>query len=409
MTETYPQAELTGKKVVLGVSGGIAAYKSVLLLRLLKKAQADVRVVMTANAARFVGAVTFEALSEHPVYCHMFDPMKGGDAGTIRHIDWAQSADTVIIAPATANFLGKMAGGIADDALSTFVLATKCPLLVGPAMNPQMFQSPAVQRNLSILEKDGVVVIPPAVGQMACGTTGPGRLPEAEILYEYAVAALLPQDFAAKKVIVTAGPTREPFDPVRYISNPSTGKMGFAIARAAALRGADVLLVAGPGSQETPLKLRRINVKTAREMAEAVFAEYENADLVIKTAAVSDYRPEDCKVHKIKKEQGTLVITLERNTDILKTLGTRKKQQILVGFAAETQNLETYAKSKMAAKNLDMIVANLVNEPGRGFVSDTNAASLFFRDRPAETLPKMSKQLMAHVILDRVRWLLRKR
>ncbi len=391
--------DFQGKNIVLGVCGGIAAYKSVELLRLLVKQGADTRVIMTANAAHFVAPMTFEALSGRKVCRDLFS---GSEEATIGHIQWAQEADAVIIAPATANFLGKLANGIADDALSTFILAVTCPVIICPSMNTNMLNSRPVQRNLDTIKKDGYLVVEPQAGELACGTSGPGRLPEPRYIVDYLSGIMSPKDFRGKNILVTAGPTREAIDPVRYISNPSTGKMGFAIARAAEQRGANVMLVTGPTALAPPANVRVTHVETAAQMAEAVLNFMAHADIIIKTAAVSDYRPCSVSERKLKKDQGNLELALERTDDILKEVGRRKTGQILVGFAAETHDLESYAVKKMKEKNLDIIVANRIGPPDTGFASDTNEAVLFFRNGAKEPLELMSKEKMAHVLLDRI-------
>ena len=390
---------IKNKKVILAVCGGIAAYKSIEILRLLKKADAEVRVILTHSAQWFVGALTFEALSGQPVFKDMFQE---GSEASFRHIDWAREADGVIIAPATANMIGKLANGIADDPLSTFMLAVSSPVLVCPSMNSQMYASRAVQRNLDTLRSDGYVVLEPGSGQLACGTTGPGRLPEPEEIFDRFLCCLSPKDLAGRKVLVTAGPTIEPIDPVRSISNPSSGKMGFAIARAAEYRGAEVTLVCGPTHLADPMNVTTIRVQTAKEMADRVFEQMEYADVIIKSAAVSDYGPKESKAHKIKKGKNELVLRLQQNKDILKALGRKKKHQILVGFAAETRDLKKNATQKLAEKNLDIIVGNLVGSPDSGFESDTNTVTLFFRDGTTESLPTMDKAEVAHILLDRI-------
>ncbi|MCG6906269.1 MAG: bifunctional phosphopantothenoylcysteine decarboxylase/phosphopantothenate--cysteine ligase CoaBC [Desulfobacteraceae bacterium] len=398
---------LTDKNLILGVSGGIAAYKSVELLRLLKKQGARVRVVMTANAAWFVGPGTFQALSENPVYRDLFG--SGDSDAAIRHIDWAQEADAVIVAPATANIIGKLAHGIADDALSTFMLAVTAPRLICPSMNTHMYQSAAVQRNLETLRGDGFGVLDPACGQLACGTTGPGRLPEPQTILDRFIRFLTPKDLAGLHVLVTAGPTWEAIDPVRFISNPSSGKMGFAVARAAEHRGARVTLISGPTTLAEPLNVALQPVRSAREMAERVLTLMADADVIVKTAAVSDYRPVETAPQKIKKHQETMSLTLTRNPDILKAVGERKGGRILVGFAAETEGLEANAAQKLRAKNLDIIAGNLIGAPHSGFQADTNQVTLFFRDGAKEALPAMTKEAVAHTLLDRVATLLRGR
>jgi phosphopantothenoylcysteine decarboxylase/phosphopantothenate--cysteine ligase len=387
------------KNIILGVSGGIAAYKSVELLRLLVKQGANVRVIMTENAQWFVGPLTFEALSAQPVCTDLFEK---NDDVSIRHIQWAEAADAVVIAPATANIIGKLSSGIADDALSTFLLAVTCPVIVCPSMNTHMFESRAVQRNLETLRADGHFIVAPESGTLACGTTGPGRLPEPEDIVDRIAYYLSTKDLKDKKILVTSGPTREPVDPVRFISNPSSGKMGFAVARAAEYRGGAVTLITGPTHLPDPNNVKVIRIQTAREMARAVFENVEHSDIIIKTAAVSDYRPKDPATQKIKKEKGERVLYLERTQDILKEIGRRKKDQILVGFAAETENLEQHAETKRVEKNLDIIVGNIVGEPSSGFGADTNKVTLFYKDGTQEPLPVMGKDAVAHILLDRI-------
>jgi len=384
--------------LVLGVTGGIAAYKSVELLRLLKKQGASVRVIMTRSALNFVGLSTFEALSEQPVCTDLF---KKNDAA-IRHIDWAQAADAVIVAPATANCLGKLANGIADDALSTFMLAVTSPRILCPSMNTHMYQSAAVQRNLDTLTGDGYLIINPDSGNLACGTTGPGRLPEPPDILDRIQYYLTPKDLAGKRVLVTAGPTRESIDPVRFISNPSSGKMGYAIARAAEHRGGIVTLITGPTNLLEPNGIDVYRTYSAEEMFESVFIHAEQSDIIIKTAAVGDYRPIEFSEHKIKKNADEIVLTLGKTRDILKELGKRKKGQVLVGFAAETRDLNENSEKKLAEKNLDMIAGNLIGPSDSGFDSDTNRVTLFHRDGSNEVLPLMEKEAVAHLILDRV-------
>jgi phosphopantothenoylcysteine decarboxylase/phosphopantothenate--cysteine ligase len=387
------------KNIILGVSGGIAAYKSVELLRLLVKQGANVRIMMTKNAQWFVGPLTFEALSGQPVCTDLFE--KNDDA-SIRHIQWAEAADAVVIAPATANIIGKLSCGIADDALSTFMLAVACPVIVCPSMNTHMFESRALQRNLETLRADGHFIIDPESGTLACGTTGPGRLPEPEDIVDRIANYLSTKDLKDKKILVTSGPTRESVDPVRFISNPSSGKMGFAVARAAEYRGGEVTLIAGPTHLPDPNNVKVIRIQTAREMAQAVFENVEDSDIIIKTAAVSDYSPKDPSTQKIKKEKGELVLYLERTQDILKEIGRRKMNQILVGFAAETESLEQHAETKRVEKNLDIIVGNIVGEPSSGFGADTNKVTLFYKDGTKEPLPMMEKDALAHILLDRI-------
>lgn len=387
------------KNIVLGVCGGIAAYKSVELLRLLVKQGAKVRVMMTESAREFVGSVTFEALCRQPVCSNLFE--KSTDA-SIRHIEWAEDADAVVIAPATANIIGKLSNGLADDALSTFMLAVTSPIIICPSMNTHMYESKAVQRNIKRLKDDGHFVITPEAGELACGTTGPGRLPEPEDIMDRLRYYLAPKDFKGQRLLVTAGPTQEPIDPVRFISNPSSGKMGYAVARAAEHRGGRVILISGPTSLPDPNNVSVFKVRTAQEMADKVFEHMQHSDIIIKTAAVSDFRPKDRSDQKIKKDKDENILVLQKNQDILKALGKRKKDKILVGFAAETENLEQYAEKKLTEKNLDMIAANLVGDPASGFGSDTNQMTLFFKDGTKETLSVMEKEEVAHILLDRI-------
>ena len=387
------------KNIVLGVSGGIATYKSVELLRLFVKEGAKVRVIMTKYAQAFVGALTFKALSGQAVCTDLFE--KSDDA-SIKHIDWAEHADAVVIAPATANIIGKLANGIADDALSTFMMAVTCPVVLCPSMNTHMFENKAVQRNLEILRSDGYFVIDPDSGSLACGTTGPGRLTEPHDILDRTVFYLTPKDLKDKKILITAGPTREPIDPVRFISNPSSGKMGFAVARAAEYRGAKVTLITGPTNLLDPNNVAVIRVNTAKEMTLAVLDNFENYDIIIKTAAVSDYRPKDYAEQKLKKDNDELVLSLERTQDILKEISRIKKEQVLVGFAAETEHLERHAEQKMAEKKLDIIVGNIVGHPDSGFGADTNTVTLFYKGGTKENLPKMPKDDVANLLLDRI-------
>lgn len=390
---------IKGKNIVLGVSGGIAAYKSAELLRLIRKQDANVKVIMTKNSTAFVGPLTFEALSGNPVCSDLFE--SGGNA-SIKHIEWAKEADAVVVAPATANLIGKLAGGIADDALSTFLLAVTCPVMICPSMNTNMYQKASIQRNMNILKKDGYFVVEPQEGELACGTTGPGRLPEPEDILDRLMYCLAPKDFKGKRVLVTAGPTREHMDPVRYISNPSSGKMGYAVARAAEHRGADVVLVSGPADLKAPANVKIIRTGSAKEMEAAVFDNMKKADIIIKTAAVSDYRPKDTAKHKMKKIDAEMTLLLEKTGDILMELGRKKKNQILVGFAAETENLEQNAKEKLQRKNLDMIAGNLLDGKSSGFGTETNKVTLFFRNGDKEILPLMDKESVAHILLDRI-------
>jgi phosphopantothenoylcysteine decarboxylase/phosphopantothenate--cysteine ligase len=390
---------LEGKHIVLGVTGGIAAYKSVELLRMLVKNGADVRVLMTENAGWFVGPLTFEALSGKPVCKDLF---QAGHNARIGHIAWAEEADAVVVAPATANIIGKIAGGIADDALSTFLLAVTSPVLVCPSMNTNMYLNKSVQRNLEQLERDGYQLLRPDSGDLACGVTGPGRLPEPEEIYSRFMQTLFKADLTEKQILITAGPTQEPMDPVRFISNPSSGKMGFAIAAAAEQRGAQVTLVSGPTTLAAPYGVDVIQVQTAQQMAAAVFEHADQAHIVIKAAAVSDYRPEAVSKEKVKKNDPDMLIKLVRNSDILAEIGKKKGERFLVGFAAETENLDQNATDKLSQKNLDMIVGNIVKGVDSAFGSDTNQATFYYRDGSQEKVPRMEKDGLAHLLLDRI-------
>ncbi len=391
---------LKDRQIVLGVCGGIAAYKAVDLLRVLVKSGSHVRVIMTRSAEAFVCPLTFEALSGHHVWTHMFGRQQ--EDAPFRHIAWADESDAVIVAPATANIIGKMAHGIADDPLTTFILAVRKPILVCPSMNVRMYENRAVQDNIKRLEQRGLEVIRPESGSLACGHEGPGRLPHVEVIAEALRFLLCAQDLAGERILVTAGPTQEPIDPVRFISNPSSGKMGHALARVARRRGAEVLLISGPTALPDPQGVRVVRVRTAQEMFNAVTDHVEQTTIVVKAAAVSDWRAASPFDHKVKKEEVAQDLRLEQTPDILKALGENKKGQILVGFAAETQNLRENACAKLTAKNLDLIVANLVGQSDSGFGSETNQVSLFYRDGRTEDLPVMDKEDLADILLDRV-------
>lgn len=400
---------LKNKNIILGVCGGIAAYKAVEILRLLKKAGAMVRVVMTQSALEFVGETTFSVLSENDVCTGLFNT----NEASVRHIEWATDADLMVVAPATANFIGKMANGIADDALTTMLMAVTSPVVVCPSMNTHMYENLAVQRNMDILEGDGIFIVEPGTGELACKTTGAGRLPDPSLIVNRIVSALTRKDLQGKKFLISAGPTREAIDPVRYISNHSSGKMGYAIAAAAEKRGAIVTLVSGPVSLDPPFGVETINVESARQMADAVLDRFDDCHVLIKVAAVADYRPSDPKTEKIKKKdqiqnqaQGEnnnhLTLTLVENPDILKLAGQRKHCQFMAGFAAETNNLSVNALLKMEKKNLDMIAANIVGKEGSGFGSDFNKVKLFFRDGTVRDLPSMEKEKVANLLLDEI-------
>jgi phosphopantothenoylcysteine decarboxylase/phosphopantothenate--cysteine ligase len=391
---------MKGKKIIVGVSGGIAAYKAAELVRLLVKADARTFVTMTSNAARFVTPLTFAALSGNRVIRDMWD----NERASIDHISWGQESDLIIIAPATANFIAKMAHGIGDDFLSTMVLAATAGILVCPSMNSQMFKNPAVQDNLKVLKARGITVMEPGEGQLACHTEGPGRLPEPEDIMEQAFILISPQDLSGLKILVTAGPTVEPIDPVRYITNRSSGKMGYALARAARRRGASVTLVSGPTSLKPPYGVEFCGVKTAEDMKQAVFENRPKCNIIIKAAAVSDYRPRDSAAHKIKKDEDSLSLELVKNPDILAELGSVRKESncLLVGFAAETKDLMANAKKKLRAKNLDMIVANDVSREDSGFETDTNIVKIIYSDGRIEDLALMTKDEVADLVLDRI-------
>ena len=395
---------LTGQTVVLGVCGGIAAYKSVEVVSRLVKLGAAVHVIMTAAATQFVTPLTFREISGQPVYTTMWEEPK---LWNVEHIALARRADLFVIAPATANMIGKIANGIADDFLSTTVMATTAPVLVVPAMNTEMYLCAATQNNLSILAGRGFQLMTPDSGQLACGTTGIGRLPEPEAIVER-IAEQFNQakSLQGVRLLVTAGGTREAIDPVRYIGNRSSGKMGYAIAAAAAERGAEVTLVSGPVALAAPAGVTRISVESALEMREAVMSAFSAVDVVVKAAAVADYRPETVAEQKIKKQSSNMTVNLVKNPDILAELGSLKQAQFLVGFAAETQDLATNATEKLRRKNLDMLVANDVTLPGAGFESETNIVKLFYQDGSMEELPQMSKRQLAGILLDRIqqRW-----
>jgi phosphopantothenoylcysteine decarboxylase/phosphopantothenate--cysteine ligase len=386
--------------VVLGVTGGIGAYKACEVLRELQRRGVDVHVAMTAAAARFVTPTTFEALSRHPVFHDQWEP---GVSGDIRHVSLADEADLLLVAPATANILGKFAHGIADDALSTLYLATRAPVVVAPAMNVNMFEHPAVRASLATLRSRGVAVVEPGSGYLACGWLGKGRLAEVGEIVEAAMAALgRRRDLDGETILVTAGPTVEDVDPVRFLSNRSSGKMGYRIAEAARDRGARVLLVSGPTSLPAPAGVELLGVRSAEEMQRAVAARVGPATVVIAAAAVSDYRPDSRSPSKVKKADGPLRLELVRTPDILKGLGDAKGSRVLVGFAAETEDLLANAAQKLEAKNLDLVVANDVTAPGAGFGAETNAVVILRRDGTRVEVPLASKREVAERILDEV-------
>lgn len=388
---------LEGKNILIGVTGGIAAYKVVEVASRLKKLGANVKVIMTKAATEFVSPRTFQEITKNAVSVEMF-----GDAANfnVAHIALANFADLVLIAPATANFLAKTAHGIADDLLTTTILATNAPLIFAPSMNTKMLENPATQENLKILQSRGVKLLDAAEGELACGVVGKGRLPEPEQICSEVVKFFDKKKIlSGKKILVTAGGTVEPIDPVRYIGNRSSGKMGFEIAKAAKNFGAEVFLIAGKTDVEPPQDLKFIKVESAEEMREKILSEYDLADAVIMSAAVADYRVKNISAQKIKKDAETFTLELVKNPDILKELGKLKTKQILIGFAAETENLIEYAKKKLEEKNLEFIVANNVTTAGAGFGVDTNVASIIKRNGEVENFPLMSKADLAEKII----------
>jgi phosphopantothenoylcysteine decarboxylase / phosphopantothenate---cysteine ligase len=391
---------LKDKRIVLGITGGIAAYKSAELTREFIKKEAMVRVVMTRNAVEFITPLTLQTLSGHPVFTDMFAPVSDFD---MAHISLAEYAEVLVIAPATANIIGKIAAGLADDILTTTVLATKAPVLICPAMNVNMYDNAAVRENISRLTARGYHFMVPGYGELACKTEGYGRLPEIPDIVEEVESILTPNDLEGERILVTAGPTREPFDPVRYITNYSSGKMGYAVAIAAKRRGARVTLISGPTALPAPRDMKFVPVASAVDMRDAVMEHLDSATVVIKAAAVADYRPSLRSAAKIKKGGGGLDLQLERNPDIILEVGRKKGNRILVGFAVETENLVQNAKDKLKKKNMDIIVANDVTKEGAGFGYDTNIIKIISADGKIESIPLMSKMEVADRILDRVK------
>ncbi len=389
---------LEGKTVVLGVTGSIAAYKIASLASMLKKQKADVEVIMTENATNFINPITFESLTGNKCMVETFDR---NFQFSVEHVALAKRASVFLIAPASANVIAKVAHGLADDMLTTTFLACQCPKLIAPAMNTRMFQNPILQDNLEICRKYGMEVIQPAEGYLACGDTGAGKMPEPEELFDYIVkAAVYEKDLAGKKVLVTAGATMEAIDPVRYITNHSTGKMGYAVARAAALRGAEVTLVSAHTEVAKPRFVKVVDVTSAREMFEAVKALSGEQDIVVKAAAVADYRPAEVAAEKVKKKDGEMAIRLERTDDILAWLGEHRREgQFLCGFSMETQNMLENSRAKLAKKHIDMIVANNLKVAGAGFGVDTNVVTMITSGRETE-LPMLTKDEVAHRLLD---------
>ena len=398
---------LKGKKVVLGITGGIAAYKAAEFVRLLIKGEVAVHVVMTENAQKFITPLTFQTLSGNPV---VTDPFALLEDTTIGHIAMADLAELVVILPATANLIGKVANGIADDFLSTMVMATKAPVLFVPSMNVNMWGNKALQKNIQTLIERGHHLLEPGEGELACHWYGKGRLPELSEVVEKMEDILTTKDLKGEQILVTGGPTHEPIDPVRFITNRSSGKMGYALAKMARRRGAEVILITGPTSIPLPRKdIQWIPVRTAEDMRKAVFDHLEGSSVVIKAAAVSDYRPKVVSQKKIKKGGFDITLPLERTKDILEELGKKKGNRILIGFAAETEDLIANAKKKLKKKNLDFIVVNDVTKPGAGFGLDTNQVKIIYSSGEVRDLPLMSKEEVSQVILDDTVKLLQKR
>ncbi|OON97905.1 MAG: phosphopantothenoylcysteine decarboxylase [Epulopiscium sp. Nele67-Bin005] len=388
------------KNILIGVTGGIAVYKILDVVSQLKKKGFSIDTIMSKNACEFVNPLSFETLTNNKV---VTDTFYRNHKFEVEHIELAKKADVMLIAPATANIIGKIANGIADDMLSTTVMAVKCPIIIAPAMNTAMYENTIVQENIAYLKEKGYLFIEPASGMLACGDIGKGKLaPVDEIVTTVSEKLNLNQDLKGKKVLITAGATIEPIDPMRYITNHSTGKMGYAIAAQAQKRGAEVVLISGQTNLDVPAGVRRIDIQTAAQMYEAVHENFANTDIVIKTAAVADYRPANVSSQKMKKKDDNLILELIPNKDILKSLGDIKTNQILVGFAAETNNIIEYAKQKLAKKNLDFIVANNISQTGAGFGGNTNIATIISRDGTIKELPMMSKSALGDEILNEI-------
>jgi phosphopantothenoylcysteine decarboxylase/phosphopantothenate--cysteine ligase len=394
-----PRESVNGKRILLGVTGGIAVYKAIELLRRLTERGAEVHVVMTKNAERFVPRLTFEALSRRPV---LVDEFEDYNKTAIGHIEFTDNLDLCIIAPATANVIGKIAAGIADDALTSSVMALNCPLLVAPAMNERMYRNPVLQRNITTLKDLGVRFIEPGTGSLACGVIGQGRLADLDRILEGVSSLLTPQDLAGRTFLITAGPTREFIDAVRFISNPSTGKMGYALAAAARDRGAEVILVSGATQLAPPQGVKLISVVSARQMHDAVMEHSGQSQVVIMAAAVSDFRPVHTSDRKRKKDEAETILQLERTDDILLKLGKAGGNRLLIGFAAETDDVEQNALKKLKEKNLDLIVANDLLKAGSGFGADTNAVAIIDRAGKRTELPTMPKSEIAAQIINAV-------
>lgn len=387
------------KNIVLGITGGIAAYKVCELTRLLIKSGASVHIVMTRSAAEFVAPLTFQTLSRNPVHTDLFSLTQEAEVG---HISLADRADLFVIAPATANIIGKIANGIADDLLSTVVMATKAPVLIAPAMNCNMYENPIVQENMNKLKGYGYNFIDSEIGELACGYEGKGRMAEPGDILERIETILSANDLKGERILVTAGPTNEAIDPVRFIGNRSSGKMGYALAKMAVRRGAEVTLISGPSSLMPPRGARFISIESAEEMRKAVTANVKEATIVIMAAAVADYRPKKAASEKMKKGASSISLDLEKTEDIISEIGKKKGKRLIIGFAAETDNLLANARKKLKGKNLDLIVANNVKEPDAGFAVDTNIVTIIDKNGAVEPLPKMSKEEVAWKVLDRV-------
>ncbi|HAE92367.1 MAG TPA: bifunctional phosphopantothenoylcysteine decarboxylase/phosphopantothenate--cysteine ligase CoaBC [Tissierella sp.] len=397
---------LKDKTIILGVTGGIAVYKAADIVSRLKKLHANVEVIMTEGATEFVTPLTFQTMSGNVVHREMFSEIINYD---VEHISLAQKADLILIAPATANTIGKIANGIADNLLTTVIMASTAKIVFAPAMNTKMYQNPIVKDNMEKLKKIGYSFIQPAVGMLACGDYGEGKMAEPVDIVEYIVDSFIKKDLSEKKIVITAGPTMEPLDPVRYMTNHSSGKMGYSIAKEAVTRGAEVVLISGPTSITPPRGIELIKVKTTEDMLKAVDKYFHSCDVLIKSAAPVDYRPETVSSTKIKKkenEKDELIIKYVKNPDIAAHFGKQKKNQIMVGFAAETNNLDEYAMEKLKKKNLDFIVANDVTKEGAGFNFDTNIVTIIDKEGNKNTYPMMNKREVAKVILDRVKSIL---
>jgi phosphopantothenoylcysteine decarboxylase/phosphopantothenate--cysteine ligase len=392
----------TGKRILLGVSGGIAAYKAAELARRLVSGGARVKVVMTQAAQEFVTPLTFQALTGEKVAAAMFGP----GSEPLEHVALGQEADALVLAPATANLMGKMASGIGDDLLTTILLAATKPILLCPAMNCEMWANPAVQENVARLRDRGLAVLQPEAGELACGAVGYGRLPEAETILEALARLVSPQDLAGRRILVTAGPTHEDLDPVRFLTNRSSGKQGYALAKVARRRGAEVCLISGPSNLPAPHGVERVEVWSAREMLDAVRARFPESEALLMAAAVGDYHPASRSEHKMKRGSQELTVHLTQNPDILKEVAALKKKQVVVGFAAETRDLEAAARKKLEDKGLDLIVANQVNRPDSGFAVDTNEVTIIGRKNLLLPLPLLSKEEVAEKVLDQAAALL---